>query len=203
MSAPDDHRKRPRRRGETLVGAILDAAIEELREKGYAGLTMESVAQRAGASKASLYRRWEGRAELAMDAAYALAPLPEQIPDTGDLRGDLLEVLRLITHALSGPAGEALRGVFAEALPQAGRAAELRVRSQGRSSTLITDVLRRAAERGEISADAILPVRVQVAPAMLRNYLLLENRPLDDALLRELVDDVLLPLFRTRHLNGN
>lgn len=197
MTLHDDHRKRPRRRGDALVSAILEAAVEELEEKGYAGLTMESVAQRAGASKASLYRRWEGRAELAMDAAYALAPLPEQIPDTGHLRTDLLEVLRQITAALSGPAGEALRGVFAEALPEAGRATELRARSQGRSRKLLTDVLQRAADRGEISREAILPARVQVAPAMLRNYLLLESRQLDDALLAELVDDVLLPLFRS------
>ncbi|MEZ5088085.1 MAG: hypothetical protein R2722_18240 [Tessaracoccus sp.] len=146
--------------GETLVSAILDAAIEELREKGYAGLTtLESVAQR---DQQGVVVSTVGRpAELAMDAAYALAPLPEQIPDTGDLRGDLLEVLRRSrTHSAALPVKR--YAASAEASPRRPRRAASPIPGPQQRA----DHQRSAAGRRtwRISADAILPVRVQVAP---------------------------------------
>ncbi len=193
----DDHRRRPRRRGEALVAAILEATIDELVEKGYPALTMESVAQRAGASKASLYRRWETRAELVMDAVYRMAPMPEQIPDAGELRADLLEVLRQTAATLEGPAGTALRGLLADSLADNVRIDELRTKSQGRNRKLIAEVLRRAVARGEISEETVLPIRLEVGAALIRNQFLFHNELLDEALFVSIVDDVLLPLFRS------
>jgi hypothetical protein len=60
-----DHRKLPRRRGAVLNSAIFEVVRGEIAESGYAALTMDSVAERARASKASLYRRWPGRAACA------------------------------------------------------------------------------------------------------------------------------------------
>ncbi len=193
----DDHRRRPRRRGEALVAAILEATIDELVEKGYPALTMESVAQRAGASKASLYRRWETRAELTMDAVYRMAPMPEQIPDAGELRADLLEVLRQTAATLEGPAGTALRGLLADSLADNVRIDELRTKSQGRNRKLIAEVLRRAVARGEISEETVLPIRLEVGAALIRNQFLFHDELLDEALFVSIVDDVLLPLFRS------
>ncbi len=202
MATVDDHRRRPRRRGEALVTAILQATIDELTENGYPALTMEAVAQRAGASKASLYRRWETRAELAMDAVYRLAPLPEQIPDSGQLREDLLEVLRHTAVTLEGPAGTALRGLLADSLADDERVHELRTKSQGRNRKLIAAVLHRAVARGEISEEAVLPIRLEVGAALIRNQFLFRGEPLDEALFVSIVDDVLLPLFRTPPASG-
>ena len=89
-----DHRTRPRRRGQALQDAILDAALTELAEVGYANLTMERVAARAKASKASVYSRWPSRIELVMDVFYHLMPDPAVPADTGTLRGDLLAAFR-------------------------------------------------------------------------------------------------------------
>lgn len=100
-----DHRRRPRRRGPALDEAIFQAVLDELAEVGYARLTMEGVAQRARAGKASLYRRWPTRIELVMDAVYSRLPDPSAPPDTGSLRGDLLALLRANAEALAGPAG--------------------------------------------------------------------------------------------------
>ena len=196
-AATDDHRRRPRRRGEALVHAILDATIEELAENGYPDLTMEAVAQRAGASKASLYRRWSTRAELVMDAVYRMAPMPDQFPDAGELREDLLEVLRQTAATLEGPAGTALRGLLAESLADSSRIHDVRTRSQGRNRKLIAEVLRRAVARGEISEAAVLPVRLEVGAALIRNQFLFHNELLDETLFISIVDDVLLPLFQT------
>lgn len=196
-AATDDHRRRPRRRGEALVHAILDATIDELAENGYFALTMEAVAQRAGASKASLYRRWSTRAELVMDAVYRMAPMPDQFPDAGKLREDLLEVLRQTAATLEGPAGTALRGLLAESLADSSRIHDVRTRSQGRNRELIAAVLHRAVARGEISEAAVLPVRLEVGAALIRNQFLFHDELLDETLFVSIVDDVLLPLFQT------
>src|ERR1700683_2914301 len=80
-----------RRRGATLEHALLDAAWQELQESGYSKLTMERVAERAGTSRAVIYRRWRNRAELVVAAMRYHQPLYSgAIQDTGTLRGDVL-----------------------------------------------------------------------------------------------------------------
>lgn len=198
MSAENtDHRKRPRRRGEALVSAILEATIEELREHGYAALTMEGVAERAKASKASLYRRWNSRAELVMDAVYHLLPDPSEIPDTGSLRGDLLAVLRQTAAMLDSPAGTALRGLLGETLPYPDHAEEIRARSRGMSRQMMAEVARRAVERGEIPPEAVVGPRLDVGQSLLRNRFLFQLEPIPDGVVVEIVDTVLVPLFHT------
>ncbi|WP_017599279.1 MULTISPECIES: TetR/AcrR family transcriptional regulator [Nocardiopsis] len=192
-----DHRKRPRRRGEALVSAILAATVEELEEHGYAALTMEGVAERARASKASLYRRWPTRAELVMDAVYAIVPTPGELPDTGGLRGDLLAVLRRTARTLAGPAGKGLRGLMTEILPDPERAARLRSHSQGMGRRMMAEATRRAVERGEIDARAVTPMRLDVGQALVRNHFIFHHEPIGDAMIEEIVDTVLLPLFGT------
>jgi len=192
-----DHRSGPRRRGDALVGAILTATVEELEVGGYAALTMDAVARRAGTGKASLYRRWASRAELVQEAVYRLAPSPGELPDTGTLRGDLLAMLRGTAAVLAGPAGEALRGLLAEALPDAGRVRGLRAGSRGRNAQLMAEVLARAVARGEIPEDAVVPQRLDVGGALVRNLFLFREGGIRDDDLFGIVDAVLLPLFST------
>lgn len=192
-----DHRTLPRRRGPELVASILAAALAELAEHGYAGLSMESVAKRAGASKASIYRRWDTRAALVMDAVYTIGPNSEEFVDTGALRSDLFALLTQTAQTLQGPAGEAMRGMLAEALPDAGRSAALRSRSRGRNRSLMAQVLQRGIERGEIPDGASTPARLEVGAALVRNHFLFHSEPLDTKLLTAFVDEVLLPLFGT------
>ena len=83
---------RPRVDGDREV-EILEAALEVLADVGYDRLTMDAVAQRAKASKATLYRRWNGKVSLVIDALrqhhqHEAAAVPV---DTGTLRGDLIE----------------------------------------------------------------------------------------------------------------
>ena len=94
----DDAAGRPgagptRRRGAELEQAILRAAVEELAEAGYAGLTMDRVARRAGTNKNAIYRRWPNRAALGLAAYRRLVVADQELPDTGELRGDVLELL--------------------------------------------------------------------------------------------------------------
>src|ERR1700712_4178711 len=88
--------RRPgRRRDESKDDAILDATRELLAERGYDGMTMDAVADRAGAGKATVYRRWPSKVQLTVDAVVCAKGVPmavDEIPDTGSLRGDLMSV---------------------------------------------------------------------------------------------------------------
>jgi AcrR family transcriptional regulator len=190
-----DHRAQPRRRGEALETAILEAALDELAEHGYVGLTMERVAEQARTGKASVYRRWPSRMELALDAVRHSMGDPSSPRDTGTFRGDVLTHLRQHARLLDGVAGEALRGLLSDALRDQHRMRELRQRSQGTGLRAMTEIARRAVERGEIDAGAVTPARLDVAHSLLRQRFLFDGVPPDDAAIVHIVDEVVVPLF--------
>lgn len=190
-----DHRRGPRRRGDALTAAIFAATLAELDEVGYAELTMERVASRAKASKGSLYRRWSNRAELVMDAMRHTRSRAEP-PDTGSVREDLLGYLRRVAELLNGADGEAVRGLMAESVrdPDLMRAARTRFVDPG--VTLVLDILRRGAVRGEVRPTALTPLIASVPPGLLRQHFMVYGTPIDDQVLVRLVDEVVMPLVR-------
>jgi AcrR family transcriptional regulator len=190
-----DHRSQPRRRGDALTDAIYQATLDELAENGYAKLTMERVAERARASKASLYRRWPTRIELAMDAVYHALPDPTAPPDTGTLRGDVLASLRASADALAGPAGEAMRGLLSDVLRDQATTTQVRQHSQGTGRMVMREIARRAAERGEIDPSVVTPRRLEAGQALLRTYFLFNGVPIPGEVIVEITDEVVLPLF--------
>lgn len=195
MRTITDHRTLPRRRGPVLEEAILDAALAELTEVGYPNLTMERVATRARASKASVYSRWPSRTELVMDVFYHLMPDPGSPPDTGTLRGDLIASLRQTARLLAGPAGEAIRGLLGDVLPDTVRTAELRRHSHQLGRQTMEEIAQRAVARGEITARAVTLPRLEVGPAMLRYHFLFQGPEVSDAVITALVDEVIVPLL--------
>jgi AcrR family transcriptional regulator len=190
-----DHRKGPRRRGEVLEQAILAAALEELAEVGYAGLTMDRVAVRARTSKAALYRRWSNRAELVVDACRRRLISDGGVPDTGELRGDMIAFLRIMSDRMDSPFGAVLRGLLAEVLRKPELAEEIREQIFDSGPTAITTILRRAVARGEVPEHLLASRRATVAADLLRNEFLLYGGPIPDETIREIVDDVYLPLM--------
>lgn len=191
-----DHRKGPRRRGDALYTAIFEATLDELTAVGYAELTMEHVASRARASKGSLYRRWSSRAELVADAVHHTLPSCGERPDTGSVREDLLGCLRGAATKLNGPSGEAIRGLMAETVRNPDLMDVVRVRFIDPVVGLFLEVLRRGAVRGEVRAGALTPRIASLGPDLLREYFLVHRTPIPDAVLIEVVDEVILPLIR-------
>jgi AcrR family transcriptional regulator len=189
------HRGQPRRRGEELYAAIFEATLAELAEAGYSRLAMERIAARAGASKASLYRRWPSRAELVIAALGHHYGGPEPAPDTGNLRDDVLALLRLGAARLNGIFGVAVRGLMAETLTDPDRTASLRANMFTTRNRLMREILDRAAGRGEISTAAITPELIELAPALVDHHFLMHGAPIPDELLTRIVDNVLLPLL--------
>ncbi|RYD34561.1 MAG: TetR/AcrR family transcriptional regulator, partial [Verrucomicrobiaceae bacterium] len=90
--------KKPgRKRDETRDRDILDATLDTLAEIGFDSMTMDQVAARVKAGKATLYRRWASKAELVRDALIGVSRNSiqvDQLPDTGNLRDDLLAVMK-------------------------------------------------------------------------------------------------------------
>ncbi|MGW0665106.1 TetR/AcrR family transcriptional regulator [Streptodolium elevatio] len=191
-----DHRKGPRRRGELLQSAILDAALAELAEVGYWRVTMQSVAARAHTSKASLYKRWPNRAEMVVAALrHRGGGGPVATPDTGSLREDVLCVLRRGAESLNGFFGEAARGLMAENLTNPEDTANLRAHMFTGRDKLMREILERAAARGEIPAGVITPRVIGFAPALVDHHFMIYGAPIRDEVLTGIVDDLLLPLL--------
>ncbi|MDQ3765316.1 MAG: TetR/AcrR family transcriptional regulator [Actinomycetota bacterium] len=191
-----DHRKGPRRRGDALYAAIFEATLGELTAVGYADLKMEHVANRARASKGSLYRRWSSRAELVADAVHHTLPSCAEPPDTGSVREDLLSCLQGFANLLNGASGEAVRGLMAETIRHPDLMEVIRTRFIDPSVNLLLDVLRRGAVRGEVRVTALTPRIASVGPDLLRQYFLVHRSPIPDRVLIEIVDEVVLPLIR-------
>jgi AcrR family transcriptional regulator len=199
-SDPDADAPRRRRRGEDLEVALLDAVWEEFRATGYDGLTVEAVARRAGTSRAVLYRRWPGKVEM-VAAAARHAVLSERGPapePTGSLRDDLVNLLswanrtdvrtmvEATTHvgaylARSGLSFSDVRDLFLQAKP----------------SSAFSPIAA-AVERGEIDPSVVTPRVASLAFDLFRHEVLINAQPLTDETIREIVDDIALPLLTRR-----
>ena len=101
------------------------------------------------------------------------------------------------TVSTAPPAGkpDKPRGLLGDALADPSRTLELRKHSRGTGHRVMQELARRAVERGEINSDAITPRRLDVAQAMLREQFLFHGPPIPDAVIVEIVDEIVLPLF--------
>ena len=95
------------RRSEKSRRAILTAALDLVEESGYAKLSIEGIAARAGAGKQTIYRWWPSKGAVLLDALLALSESQEgevmSLPDTGDLEADLKQILRATVEQLNDP----------------------------------------------------------------------------------------------------
>ncbi|WP_433465132.1 TetR/AcrR family transcriptional regulator [Spirillospora sp. CA-128828] len=185
-----------RRRGKALEDALLRAAWDELTESGYAALTMERVAVRAGTSRAVLYRRWPGKADLVIAAIrHRREADPVPLPDTGNLRDDLIALLRSATRRrvdLATVIGARLGGLFAEA---GTTPAELRELVLSGGTPWSHTVYGRAAERGELVPGRVPDQVLSMPFDLLRHDMLMTFEPVPDERITAIVDDLFLPLL--------
>ncbi|MEQ4206922.1 TetR/AcrR family transcriptional regulator [Actinopolymorpha sp. B17G11] len=188
-----------RRRGTALEAAILHAAAQELAEAGYVGLTMDRVAKRAGTNKNAIYRRWPNRAALGVAAYRHLAIDRLELPDTGELRADVLELMRGANRHWSSPLGEILRGLLSHVGDDPAVRRELQDRFSDGGSAIWLTVLGRAVARGEAAPEVLHPRVATVAVVLLRNEFVTRGvTTVPDDVLVEIVDEVYLPLVRGR-----
>lgn len=170
---------------------LLRAAQDLLIEEGFERLTMDAVARRCGASKATLYRRWPSKVALVVAAAAALFRPPE-LPDIGDLREDLLECGRAYLQQEGRNAQ-----VLASVLSASRHDPALRDAAQQALGApyggLFEGVLSRAVDRGLVRRDLDLVTIAQVFPAIAYQQVAAQGRLVTEDDVRRVVDGVLLP----------
>lgn len=166
-------------RGPKVRAAVLAATLAELAGTGYAALTVENIARRAGVHKTTIYRRWKDRESLVTDAMTDLAATQVPFPDTGDIDTDLRRLARSFVAFLNSPTGQA---VAAATLSDASRIPEIADAKRRffdnrfqRAQPVVSDAI----ARGELPADTDPAelIRTLVAPIYLR--LLVTAEPID------------------------
>jgi AcrR family transcriptional regulator len=186
---------RGRRRDASRDPVILQATLDELAASGYEGATVRAVAARAGASTATLYRRWPTKEDLVLAAIVGLGTPPEAdvLPDTGALRSDLLAV---VESAWLGGAERRTR-LFAglsSALTSSPRLAAA-INAQVTEPYVATyrALLRRARDRGEIPPGRDLDLLAELIPALSTYRLMFTTTPPDARFLESIIDHAILP----------
>lgn len=195
----DERKKGTRRRGEILEAAILLAAWEELLETGYAKMTMESVATRAGTNKSVLYRRWSDKSELVIAAMHKNLPkITDEIPNTGNLRNDVYAYLQARIEPLKVVGTETIRGIIMEpvvwrriiaSIPQI-----IEQRSENKLTAAMAAILKNAELRGEIHLEKLTPRIISLPLDLLQYEVITKMQPVSDEAIVEIVDDIFMPL---------
>jgi AcrR family transcriptional regulator len=197
--APNTRPKQERRRGADLEDAILDAAWEQLTAEGYGHFTIDTVAARARTSKPVLYRRWKTSDELlhaAIRHRGAVTPVPD--PDTGTLRGDFLALLRG-ANTLRSDMAALVSSMLGSYYDQTGPSpADLRGEFLGGRTSATERAIERAVIRGEIDPARLTPRIASLPFDLFRNELMMTLKPVPDHVLRQIVDDIFIPLVAPR-----
>jgi AcrR family transcriptional regulator len=175
---------------------ILDAALDILAEEGYEGMTIDMVAARAKAGKATLYRRWPSKTELVIDAVACMKTSDidyNNLPDTGTLRGDLIAMMKTPTIKDAEKKLKIMAGLVT-LLARNPQIADL-----ARNVIVMPRVelnrffMKRARDRGEIPADADIDTVSLVSVSMVSYKTLMMQEAVQREFLMNVLDSVVLP----------
>ena len=186
------------RRGPGRRTAICQAACELLAKVGYDRMTMDAIANQAKASKATIYRMWVDKPELVADALKCHFGDSPEVADTGSLRGDLLALMGTACAITDSEVGEVVAGVMTAAAHDARLAETLSQSLFADKQKLHTELVRRAAARGEVHPDTDPALLHEVMHSMITGRKLWSLGPLDEEFALHVVDDVLIPVLTYR-----
>ena len=183
---------RPRVEGDREV-EILDATLAVLAEVGYDLLTMDAVATRAKASKATLYRRWRGKPELVVAAVMCHHSATGAVPDTGSLRGDLLAAY-CGTGGLNDTRAQSVLSAVVTAMARDPEFAEIYRRDFiGPKIATSRAIYERGRERGEVHPDTDLTILGPALAGIVLHRAFLLGEAVTPELVGRVLDEVILP----------
>jgi AcrR family transcriptional regulator len=170
--------------------------MELVVEIGYDRITMDAVATRAQASKATMYRRWPGKSELIAEGLRRRCDGEAKcLPDTGSLRGDLAAAVAQMAEGLAGDQGALFLGLLEAIRGDEVLRRLFQQQATRRSGEVSATVLGRAADRGEALRAVDGPQVFQLAFAQMFMTTLMTGKPPAATVQRWLVDGILLPLL--------
>ncbi|MEV0676011.1 TetR/AcrR family transcriptional regulator [Actinosynnema sp. NPDC050436] len=174
------------------AGTIMRAALDVALEAGYARLSIEAVAARAGVGKHAVYRRWTSKGLLFLDSILSLNEPALDYPDTGDVRADLRHQIHAAVDLLGAPPwGPLYRALLGEAQHDPAVAAGLVERFIRPQAEKTEARLRTAREQGQVSADFDLDLAMSILSGPLYFQFMITQEPVTHAY----VDRVLDALF--------
>ena len=176
---------------------LLAVTLGLLQQEGYDGLTVDAVAATARASKATVYRRWPTKAELVLAAFIEGVRQVAVAPDTGTLRGDLLQMGETICEQVRAHAST-MRAVLVEVSRNPALNDVMQHQFLDQRKALFKHVLGQAVERGEIDAADITDDLWDVMPGYLIFRSIWSGRTPTRRTVQSLVDDVMIPSLTRR-----
>jgi AcrR family transcriptional regulator len=182
-------RKAGRPRNPDVHEAILRATAELLGEAGYANLSIEGVAQRAGVTRQSIYRRWASKLALVTELLHEVSEAAPP-PDAGSLRADLRALYRLYARNLDTPGGPIIPGLVAEAMHDGELASIVGSYVNARRAAAMR-VFERAVARGEMRADADPGMLIDIVSAYFWYLKLIRRTPIPAKGIEAFVDAVM------------
>ncbi|GFZ30225.1 TetR family transcriptional regulator [Clostridium zeae] len=185
-----------RRRGKELEEAILDSTWKLLKEYGYENLTMDSIAENASTTKTVLYRRWNGKAEIIIAAAKQ--HLPEfkiAIPNSGDLKEDLVELFLPLVDIIELLEADTVRGILRDQLQKVSFIDILStINTENALTPILEQVFTYAHERKEIDKEKLTNTTKTLPMNLIINAVLVGN--LNKKTILHMIDDILMPTYR-------
>ena len=188
---PSEAATRPRVEGDREL-EILEATLDVLADVGYDRLTMDAVATRAKASKATLYRRWTNKVSLVIDALLTQKGAPV-VPDTGSLRGDLLEAFCGFGGLMDARAVATLSSVLTAITRDEEFASEFRSRVIGPKLAVSQAIYERAVARGEARSDLDISLFGPALAGILLHRAYLLGDPPSRELIAQVIDQIIVP----------
>lgn len=176
------------RRGAAVHEAVLAATIREIESVGLEGFTVAGVAARAGVHETSVYRRFQTRENLVLEAMLADNAARVPVPDTGSLRGDLIAALVGVCETAANPLGLAIMRTGALAH---GAYIEERRRFWVTRFQAFAPIVERAIARGEVAADVDIPLLLELAVAPIHSRALVTGFAIEPDLPERVVDALL------------
>jgi AcrR family transcriptional regulator len=193
MTTADGPRRRHtgRRRNDEARQAILDAALRLLTTPGGGPLTVDVIAREAGVGKQTIYRWWPTKGAVLLEALTGLGDALVPSPDTGSLRGDLVEFLGVTFRRAGEPSTAALLRALAAEAGGDPYVAELLGQFTAARRDALRGIVERGRRRGELAPDADLDLLVDQAYGFFWYRFLLGHAPLTAEVAERLADSLL------------
>ena len=196
MCAASKRTGRPR--SDASREAILEAAFEELRERGFEAFAIEAVAARAGVGKATIYRWWDSRAALAVDCFFRQTAEELKFPELGSARADFERQILQLAKLLRSPTGKALLAMMLGAKTDPVLAQAFVARWVLPRKRWGVERLERARREGECAADLDIEASLDLLYGPLYSRLLVGFEPPNDAYVRRLLSLAFAAVFKSK-----
>jgi AcrR family transcriptional regulator len=190
VSEPDVRPRAGRPRDPALDEAILRATREVFAEDGYAGVSVEGIAARAGVGKATIYRRYSSKAHLVVEAIRFATVVEENLVDTGDLRADLISLMEPLADLLRGDEAKLLTTFAMERMRHPDLVEEFNRSVIGKKREHVRRLVEAAVACGQLRPESDVDLIAEAIPAFLWHHAVY-NLPITDDLLDRVLDVVL------------